>query len=177
MNDGTLNPEPSLFWQVEHPAKRSLFRANEKDWPILVVNWPLSICDLLDACALDGSCGKMSAERCIQTEGETLEPSSGTWATSGMGGATECWMLDTLESPNPADESFSLRSIETVLEIGDIPQQHYLTNLSVTLLNLDRKKFPTKSFRIVSVRSDGAKVCRTTVLPMCKMPTESDFLL
>jgi len=127
MNDGTLNPEPSLFWQAEHPAKRSLLSANEKDFPILVVNWPLSICDLLNGYALAGWCGKMCVEPCTPTEDGTWEPSSGTWATSAMGGATECWTLGTSESLNPADESFSWASIETVLETGDIPQRFYMT--------------------------------------------------
>lgn len=144
MNDGTLSPEPSLFWQAEHPAKRFLQCATKKadsDWRMLVADWPLSICDLLDACALAGSSGRMSAERCIPTEDGTWEPSSGSWATSGMGGATECWTLGTLESPSPADESFSWASIETVLETGDIPQRYYTTPKAcagIALRNLRR---------------------------------------
>ena len=42
-----------------------------------------------------------------------------------MGGATECWTLDISESPSPEDESFLLRSVETVLETGDIPQRFF----------------------------------------------------
>lgn len=125
MSDGTSNPDPSIFWQVEHPAKRGAFAANKKDWPILVLSWPLSIADLLHACNLGGSSGKMWWEPCIQTEEGILEPSSQRWGTSAMGGATECWTLDISESPSPEDESFLLRSVETVLETGDIPQRFF----------------------------------------------------
>ncbi len=128
MSDGTSSPEPSIFSAVEHPAKRSALSASERDFPMIVVNWPLSICDLLHTCSLAGSSGRMWWESCTPTEDGTLEPSCERWGTAGIGGATESWTLDISESPSPADESFSWRSVETIMQTGDIPPQHYLSD-------------------------------------------------
>jgi hypothetical protein len=172
MKNGTSSPELSLFWQVEHPAKRLVSRVQGKEWQMLVADWPLPLSELLHACSLAGLSGKMSWEFCLPTEAGTLEPSSGHWETVGMGGATECLTLAISESPSPEDESFSLRTVETIIETGEIPQRFYLTNHSIELLNTDRRKFQSKSFRLLSVQSDGAKVCRTTALHTSKMPME-----
>lgn len=127
MKNGTSSPELSIFWQVEHPAKRSAALASEADFLTIVATWPLSISELLHVCSLAGSSGKMSWDSCHPTEDGTLEPSSGHWQTVGMGGATECLTLGISESPSPEDESFLWRSVETVLETGDIPQRFYAT--------------------------------------------------
>ncbi len=55
--------------------------------------------------------------------GETLAASSVRWANSGMGGATGCLMLNTLESHKDADECL----LSDVLETGDLPQKYYLS--------------------------------------------------
>lgn len=55
--------------------------------------------------------------------GGILAPSSGRWANSGMGSATECWMLNTLESPKDAEECL----LSDTLEIGDLPHKYYLS--------------------------------------------------
>jgi hypothetical protein len=127
MKNGTSSPELSIFWQVEHPAKRSACLASEADFLTIVATWPLSISELLHACSLAGSSGKMSWDSCHPTEDGTLEPSCGIWETVGMGGATECLTLGISESPSLDDESFLWRSVETVLETGDIPQRFYAT--------------------------------------------------
>lgn len=94
---------------------------------MIVVSWPLCISDLLHTCSLVGSFGKMWWESCIPTEAGTLEPSCERWGTAGIGGVTEFWTLDISECPSPADESFSWRSVETIMQTGDIPPQHYLS--------------------------------------------------
>jgi DNA (cytosine-5)-methyltransferase 1 len=55
--------------------------------------------------------------------GETLAASSVRWANSGMGGATGCLMLNTLESHKDADECL----LSDILETGDLPQKYYLS--------------------------------------------------
>ena len=55
--------------------------------------------------------------------GETLAASSVRWANSGMGGATGCLMLNTLESHKGADECL----LSDILEIGNLPQKYYLS--------------------------------------------------
>ena len=44
---------------------------------------------------------------------ETWEPSSGRWASSGMGSPTECWTLSSSESPSVAVECSLLDVLET----------------------------------------------------------------
>lgn len=130
MNNGTSSPELSIFWQVEHPAKRSAALASEADFLTIVATWPLSISELLHACSLAGSSGKMSWDYCTQTEAGILEPSSGHYETAAISSVTECWTLAISESPSPEDESFSWRSVETVLETGDIPQRYFSTKVA-----------------------------------------------
>jgi hypothetical protein len=127
MKNGTSSPELSIFWQVEHPAKRLAALASEADFLTIVATWPLSISELLHACSLAGSSGRMSWDYCTQTEAGILEPSLEHYETAAISSATECWTLAISESPSPEDESFSWRSVETVLETGDIPQRFYAT--------------------------------------------------
>jgi len=47
-----------------------------------------------------------------------------------MGGATECLTLAISESPSRGDESFLWRSVETVLETGDLPQRYFSTKVA-----------------------------------------------
>ena len=52
-----------------------------------------------------------------------MVPSSGRWSNSGMGSPTECWTLNTSESPSVAVES----SLSRVLETGELPQRFFLS--------------------------------------------------
>lgn len=52
-----------------------------------------------------------------------MEPSSGRWLNSGMGGPTESLTLNTLEWPSAA-VAYSL--LDT-LEIGVVPQRYFLS--------------------------------------------------
>jgi hypothetical protein len=67
--------------------------------------------------------------------GETLAASSVRWANSGMGGATGCLMLNTLESHKDADECL----LSDILETGNLPQKYYLNQ--IVLNGLKKTKF------------------------------------
>jgi hypothetical protein len=70
-----------------------------------------------------GSFGKMCQVSSVAIEEGILVPSLGRWQNSAMGSATECWMLNTLESPKDADECL----LSDILEIGNLPQKYYLS--------------------------------------------------
>jgi hypothetical protein len=64
------------------------------------------------------------------TEDGTLEPFSGAWANSGMGGPTECWTLSMSEHPASHTLSHSdgvVCSLSDVLETGAVPQRFFLS--------------------------------------------------
>ena len=52
-----------------------------------------------------------------------MGPSSGAWASSGMGSPTECWTLSTTEWPSVA----AVCSLSDTLETGDVPQRFFLS--------------------------------------------------
>lgn len=65
----------------------------------------------------------MSLASCHRTEDGTLVPSSGRWNSSGMGGPTGSWTLNTSEFPNAVVES----SLSQVLEVGTLPPRFFLS--------------------------------------------------
>jgi hypothetical protein len=123
MKSGTLNLEQLTFWSEELPAKHSALQDSDEEWMTSVVNSPLSLSDWLHAYARAGSSGKMSPVFCPAQEDETLVPSSGRWANSGMGMPTECWTLSSSESHNAAVEC----SLSDTLETGVLPRRFYLS--------------------------------------------------
>ncbi len=109
---------------LEEPlASPSALPASVKDWLTLVATWRWSSLELLTACGLAGSSGKMSPVSYPRQEDGILVPSSGRWESSGMGSPTECWTLKTSESPNVAVGS----SLSDILETGEVPQQYFLS--------------------------------------------------
>jgi hypothetical protein len=123
MKSGTLNLEQLTFWSEELPAKHSALQDSDEEWMTSVVNSPLSLSDWLHAYARAGSSGKMSPVFCPAQEDETLVPSSGRWANSGMGMPTECWTLSSSESPNAVEECSLLATLET----GVLPRRFFLS--------------------------------------------------
>ena len=60
--------------------------------------------------------GRTSPASCLANEDGILEPSSGRWASSGMGSPTECLTLSISEWPSAA----SVCSLSDTLETGDV---------------------------------------------------------
>ena len=121
--------QSSFLWEV-HPALPSVLRGYERDWTIRAVTWPSSIWGWLTSTGPIGWFGKTSPASCRPAKDGTLEPSSGRWANSGMGGPTEFWTLSTSEhvdfrGPFPSGDVVS--SLSDILETGDLPQRYYLS--------------------------------------------------
>ncbi len=116
---------------VELPARHSPSLDSAKDSPTLEVASRWSSSDWRRHFSHGGSSGKTSAASCHKTEDGLLEPSSGRWATSGMGGPTESWTrsmcewTDTLV-PSPSDDGVC--SLSHVLEDSrDVPPRFFLS--------------------------------------------------
>ena len=88
-----------------------------------VATWPSGSSSLLEFFGRPGSSGKTSPVSCRVQEDGILAPSSGRWASSGMGSPTEYWTLSGLESPNAVDVCSLLHTLET----GDVPQRYFLS--------------------------------------------------
>jgi hypothetical protein len=114
---------PSEGSSVEgSPAKISLLLANVLVWPVGVPVYSGKLSASLVNSNQSGSSLKTSLVSCHLTEDETWEPSSGRWASSGMGSPTECWTLSSSESPSVAVEC----SLSDVLETTGSHLQKYL---------------------------------------------------
>ena len=77
----------------------------------------------LNATGLDGLSGKTSPASCRATEDGILVPSSGRWATWGMGGPTGCWTLNGSDWPS----AVAVCSLSDVLETNDVPAKYFLS--------------------------------------------------
>ena len=111
------------FWSEELPANHLALQDLEKDLKTQGEILHSPIVEYLTTLDPSGSFGKMCQVSSVQAEEGILGPSSGRWLNSGMGSATECWTLNTLESPKDADECL----LSDILEIGDLPQKYYLS--------------------------------------------------
>lgn len=111
------------FSWAEPPASLSASQGSEAGLPTHAVASRSLIYRWLTTIARDGSSGKMSPVSFHQTEGETLEPSSGGWLTSGISSRGESWMLNTLEFHSGVVES----SLSDILETGEVPQKFFLS--------------------------------------------------
>ena len=72
----------------------------------------------------------MSPASCRVTEDGILEPSSGGWSNSGMGGPTERWTLNMYEWNHtlvPSHSDGGVCSLSDILEDGRVPQRYYLS--------------------------------------------------
>jgi len=116
---------------VEPHVRHSPLLASAKDSPTLAEASRWSSSDWRKHYVLAGSSGKTSPASCHKTTDGRLAPSSGRWATSGMGGPTESWTrsmcewTDTLV-PSPSDDGVC--SLSHVLEDSrDVPERFYLS--------------------------------------------------
>jgi len=118
------------FFAEEHPASPSAPQDCELDWMIRVVNSCLPLVPLLQGIGPAGWYGRTSPAFCHQTEDGTLVPSSGSWASSGMGSPTGFLTLSMCEwtatgVPSPSDGSVC--SLLDVLETGEVPPRYFLS--------------------------------------------------
>src|SRR5690606_15172487 len=113
----------SIFSSAELPASRSASQDSERAWMTRVATSRLPILPLLNAIAPAGWSGRTSPASCRATEDGILEPSSGAWGNSGMGGPTECLTLNTSEWPSDA----AVCSLSDILETGELPQRYFLS--------------------------------------------------
>lgn len=111
------------FFAEEPPVSPSLSLDSEKDWLTRVATSCLPLVPLLQSIGPSGWFGRTSPVSCPVTEGEILEPSSGCWASSGMGSPTEFWTLNTSEWPSDA----VVCSLSDVLETGEVPRRFFLS--------------------------------------------------
>lgn len=113
----------SIFCAEEPLVSLSPSPDSERDWMILVATSCSPLVQLLADIGPAGWYGRTSPVSCQVTEDETLVPSSGCWANSGMGSPTEFWTLNTLEFHSAA----AACSLSDILETGDVPQRFYLS--------------------------------------------------
>ena len=120
----------SMFSSEEPPAKASASRDYAAEW-LTLAETSLS-CSLrsLTAIVPSGWFGRMSPECCRVTADGILEPSSGDWGSSGMGGLTGFSMRSMSEwtaipAQCPSDDGVC--SLSDVLETGDVPRRFYLS--------------------------------------------------
>jgi hypothetical protein len=116
---------------VELPARHSPSLDSARDLPTLAEASRWSSSDWRRHFSHGGSSGKTSPASCHKTEDGLLEPSSGRWATSGMGGPTESWTRSMCEWTDtlvlsPSDDAVC--SLSHVLEDSrDVPPRFFLS--------------------------------------------------
>lgn len=120
----------SMFSAEEHPASLSATPDSALDWMTRVVNSCSPLVPLLQGIAPAGWFGRTSPASCQATEDGTLVPSSGSWASSGMGSPTAFWTLSLCEwtaTLAPSHSDGSVCSLSDVLETGEVPQRYFLS--------------------------------------------------
>ncbi len=120
----------SMFSAEEHPANPSATPDSAKDWMTRVVNSCSPFVPLLHGIGPASCFGRTSPAYCHQTEDGTLVPSSGSWASSGMGSPTEFLTLSLCEwtaTGVPSHSDGSVCSLSDVLETGEVPQRYFLS--------------------------------------------------
>src|ERR1700745_1909226 len=118
------------FLLEEPPAKPSVSPDSERAWMIRVATSRSPSLPLLQSIGPAGWFGRTSPVSCQATEDGTLVPSSGSWASSGMGSPTEFWTLSLCEwtaTGAPAPHDGTVCSLSDVLETGEVPQRYFLS--------------------------------------------------
>ena len=119
------------FFAEEPPASHSVSQDSEKDWMTRVVTSCLPLVPLLQSIGPSGWFGRTSPACCQATEDGTLVPSSGSWASSGMGSPTAFLTLSTSEWNHTLAPSLSdagVCSLSDILEdSGSVPQRYFLS--------------------------------------------------
>lgn len=115
--------ELSLFdcLSAEPLASLSLSQDCEAEWQIRAATWRLSIWRWLTDCGPAGWYGRTSPVCCRLLADGTLDPSSGGWQNSGMGGPTESLTLSLCEWTGwsgPFPNGGGVSSLSDILETG-----------------------------------------------------------
>src|SRR3990172_3572512 len=120
----------SMFSAEEHPASPSATPDSAQDWMTRVASSCLPLVPLLQSIGPAGWFGRTSPAYCHQAEDGTLVPSSGSWASSGMGSPTEFLTLSLCEwtaTGVPSHSDGTVCSLSDVLETGEVPQRYFLS--------------------------------------------------
>jgi hypothetical protein len=123
MSNGPFNPDQLTFSWAELPASPSALPDSVPAFQTLEEDSCLPILKLLGVYGLDGLCGKTSPVSCQATEDGILVPSSGRWASWGMGLPTGFWTLNGAEHtgiPAPSRSAGDVCSLSDVLETGSV---------------------------------------------------------
>ena len=120
----------SIFSAEEHPANPSATPDSALGWMTLVANSCSPLVPLLQGIGPAGWFGRTCPAYCPATKDGTLVPSSGSWASSGMGSPTGFLTLSLSEwnhtlAPSLNDEGVC--SLSDVLETGEVPQRYFLS--------------------------------------------------
>ena len=118
-----MKDHQSTFLSEEPPANPLALPGCDKDSKTLAATSCLHILRSLNVSNLDGLSLKTYPAFCPPTEEKILVPSSGRWATWGMGGPTESWTLSGSEWPN----AVAVCSLSDVLETQPVPLKFYLS--------------------------------------------------
>lgn len=120
----------SIFSVEEPPVSHSVQQDSAQDWMTRVASSCSPLVPLLQGIGPAGWFGRTSPASCQATEDGTLVPSSGSWATSGMGSPTAFWTLSLCEwtaTGAPSHSDGSVCSLSDVLETGAVPQRYFLS--------------------------------------------------
>ena len=130
MTSGPYNPDQLTFSWAEPPANPSALQDSAKDCTTPAEDSCLPTLRLLGVYGLNGLCGKTSPVSCHPTEDGILLPSSGRWASWGMGSPTGFWTLNGAEHtgiPVPSRSAGDVCSLSDVLETGNVPPRFSLS--------------------------------------------------
>ena len=120
-----------LMFSAEEPhANHSALQDFVRDLMIHAETSCSPILPSLHAIAPVGWFGRTCPASCPATEDGILVPSSGAWASSGMGSPTECLTLSSPEHatfPERCPSDGDVCSLSDILETGDVPQRYFLT--------------------------------------------------
>lgn len=120
----------SMFSLEAPPASLSASQDYVRGWLTLGETSASPSLQSLTSIVPSGFSGRMSPASCRVTADGILEPSSGDWGSSGMGGVTGFSMRNMcewtgLDGLSLKDEGVC--SLSEILETGDVPQQYYLS--------------------------------------------------
>ena len=130
MTSGPYNPDQLTFSWAEPPANPSALQDSAKDCTTPAEDSCSPTLRSLGVYGLDGLCGKTSPVSCHPTEDGILVPSSGRWASWGMGSPTGFWTLNGAEHtgiPAPSRSAGDVSSLSDVLETGSVPPRFSLS--------------------------------------------------
>ena len=111
------------FWSEDPLANPSPSRGSAKGLPTPEATSCLRFLQSLNVSGLDGLSGKTYPVSCHLTEEGILAPSSGRWASWGMGSPTEFSTLNGSEWPRDA----AVCSLSDTLETGSVPPRFFLS--------------------------------------------------